>query len=208
MGTKVFLGEYWPLFRSTELRRFDYTAVDGSMPPITSVFSYDPGSDSMLLMEYDAHLTWQDTWFYQYRPGFGIAEWRDDYPGKKVVMDPPIGWGDSEEIGGSYINYPKMSFFKSCPPAIAKGIQIVAYEDLLPAFTVADGTTYRDVLQQTNMQAWSGNPGGGARYWFAKGVGPVAVQWIAQDPKDPYGKPIIETSRMDAVVTRYNVGEV
>ncbi len=208
MATKIFLGDYWPLYRSLEVRRFDYKAVDGSMPPITSVFSYDPGSDSMLLMEYDAHLTWKDTWFYQYKPGFGIAEWRDDYPGKKVVMDPPIGWGNTEEIGSNYINYPQMSFFKSWPPANAKGIQIVVYEDLLPFLTVANGTVYKDVLQQTNMQAWSGNPGGGARYWFAKGIGPIAVQWIAQDPKDPYGKPLIETARMDATVTIYNTGEV
>ena len=35
---------------------------------------------------------------------------------------------------------------------------------------------------------------------MAKGLGPVAVQWLAQDPKDPYGKPIIQTARMDATI--------
>ena len=204
MSEKIFIPEFWPLYRGSELRRFDYKAIDGSMPPITSVFSYDVGTDSMLLMDYDAHLTWKDTWFYQYKPGFGIAEWRDDYPGKKVVMDPPIGWGDWQEIGGTYQNEPKMSFFQSWPPAAAKGIQIVAYEALLPYFQLADGKAYTDVLQFTYLQSWDGKPGGGARYWNAKGVGPIAVQWIAQDPKDPYSKPLIETARMDATITYYN----
>lgn len=209
----IYVPEYWPFFKTSELRRFDYTAVDGSMPPITSVFAYDKGSDSMLYIDYDAHLTWKDTWYYQNRPGFGVAEWRDDYPGKKVVMNPPIGWGEYVEIGGSYVNKPKMSPFQSWPPAMASGVQIVAYEKLLPQYgymlphdgsLVAKGCSYDDVLVFTYLQSWSGKPGTGARYWMAKGVGPVSVQWLAQDPTDPYGKPLIQTARMDAVVTRVN----
>lgn len=186
----IYVPDYWPFFKTSELRRFDYTAVDGSMPPITSVFAYDKGSDSMLYIDYDAHLTWKDTWYYQNRPGFGVAEWRDDYPGKKVVMSPPIGWGEYIAIGGSYVNKPKMSPFQSWPPAMASGVQIVAYEALQD-----------DTLVFTYLQSWSGKPGGGARYWMKRGVGPVSVQWLAQDPTDPYGKPLIQTARMDAVVT-------
>jgi hypothetical protein len=205
--TKIFVPDYWPMFLGPMLRRFDYTAVDDSMPPITAVFAYDKGSDSMLYIDYDAHLTWKDTWFYQYRPGFGIAEWRDDYPGgKKVVMNPPIGWGEYVDIGGDYINYPKMSPFQSWPPAMAKGVQICHYEALLERFRVQTGVVYNDVLVFTYLQSWDGKPGGGARYWMAKGVGPIAVQWLAQSPTDPYTRPIIETARMDAVVS--TVGEL
>ena len=205
--TKIFMPAYWPMFKTGELRRFDYTAVDDSMPPITSVFAYDKGSDSMLYVDYDAHLNWKDTWFYQYRPGFGIAEWRDEYPGgKKVGMNPPIGWGEYVEIGGDYINYPKMSPFQSWPPAMAKGVQICHYEALLERFRVQTGVVYNDVLVFTYLQSWDGKPGGGARYWMAKGVGPIAVQWLAQSPTDPYTRPIIETARMDAVVS--TVGEL
>lgn len=186
----IYVPDYWPFFKTAELRRFDYVDSTGSMPPITSVFAYDKGTDSMLYIDYDAHLTWKDTWYYQNLPGFGVAEWRDDYPGKKVVMNPPIGWGEYVEIGGSYVNKPKMSPFQSWPPAMASGVQIVAYEALQD-----------DTLIFTYLQSWSGKPGGGARYWMKRGVGPVSVQWLAQDPTDPYGKPLIQTARMDATVT-------
>lgn len=202
MAGKIFIPGYWPFWTDpNQLRRFDYTAVDGSMPPITSVFAYDEGSKSMLYIDYDAHLTWKDTWFYQYWPQFGVAEYRDDYPGKKVVLSPPIGWGEWVEIGGSYVDYPKMNPFQSWPPAFAKGVQCVAYEALIPTMTLASGTSYNNVLQFTYLQSWDGKPGTGARYWMALGVGPIAVQWLAQNPTDPLGKPIIETARMDAVVT-------
>ena len=201
----IFVPAYWPLFKTAELRRFDYTALDGSMPPITSVFSYDKSKDAMMYIDYDAHLTWKDTWFYQYKPGFGISEYRDDYPnGKTVGMSPAIGWGEYQDIGSSYINYPKMNPFQSWPPAMSGGIQIVAFENVLTGHITANGVTYNDVLQFTYLQSWSGKPGGGARYWMAKDVGPVSVQWLAQDPKDPYGKPLIQTARMDAVVTSVN----
>jgi hypothetical protein len=36
--TTFNVAAYWPLFTTAELRRFDYKAIDGSMPPITSVF--------------------------------------------------------------------------------------------------------------------------------------------------------------------------
>lgn len=203
--TKIFIPDYWPLFVTGELRRFDYTAIDDSMPPITSVFAYDKGSNSMLYIDYDAHLTEKDRWYYQYRPGFGIAEWRDDYPGgKKVVMNPPIGWGEYQDIGSDYINYPKMDLFRSWPPAMAKGVQICHYEQLLDKFRVQTGVIYPDVLVFTYLQSWDGKPAGGARYWMAKGVGPIAVQWLAQDPTNPYSKPIIQTARMDAVVSTIN----
>ena len=203
----IYVPDYWPLFKTGELRRFDYTDPTGSMPPITSVFAYDKGTDSMLYIDYDAHLTWKDTWYYKVTSE-GLMEWRDDYPGKKVVMSPGIGWGGMQEIGGTYMNKPKMSPFQSWPPAMASGVQIVAYEQLLDEYfvtrTEGRGTAsrlYRDVLVFTYLQSWSGKPGGGARYWMAKGVGPVSVQWLAQDPTDPYSKPLIQTARMDAVVT-------
>ena len=188
----IYVPDYWPMFKTGELRRFDYTDPTGSMPPITSVFAYDKGTDSMLYIDYDAHLTWKDTWYYKVTSE-GLMEWRDDYPGKKVVMSPGIGWGGMQEIGGSYVNKPKMSPFQSWPPAMASGVQIVAYEALVD-----------DTLIFTYLQSWSGKPGGGARYWMKKGVGPVSVQWLAQDPTDPYGKPLIETARMDAAVTSVN----
>jgi hypothetical protein len=202
MSDKILVAAYWPFFNNNEWRRFDYTAVDGSMPPITSVFSYDPSTKSMLYDDYDASGTWKDRWYYNYRPGFGVAEWRDDYPGKKVVLSPPIGWGSAEVIGGIYINYPKMDLFRCWPWSMAKGIQIVKYEDLLANFVVESGIAYQDVLQFTYLQSWDGKPATGARYWMAKGVGPVAVQWLAQDPKDI--NRMIETARMDAVISHVN----
>lgn len=200
--TKINVVDYWPFWKTPgKLRRFDYTAVDDSMPPLTVVFAYDKGTDSMLYIDYDSHLEWKDTWYIKHDPINGVMEWRDDYPGKKVVMSPGIGWGNVEEIGGSYINYPKMSPFQSWPPAISKGVQCVSYEILLPNYRLSNGKKYDDVLVMTYLQSWSGKPGGGARYWMAKGIGPIAVQWIAQNPTNPYSSPLIQTAVMDAVVT-------
>lgn len=203
MSNTIFVAAYWPFFNTNEWRRFDYTAVDGSMEPITSVFSWDPQTNSMLYDDYDGKGVWKDRWFYQYRAGFGVAEWRDDYPGgKKVVMSPPIGWGNLETIGSNYQNHPNMDPFRCWPPSFARGVQVVVYEQQLQNFLVSSGIVYTDVLQFTYLQSWDGKPATGARYWMALGVGPVAVQWLAQDPKDP--NKIIQTARMDAVVTHVN----
>lgn len=197
---KIFVPAYWPLFKSHELRRFDYSAPN--TPSFTSVFSYDVGSDSMLYNNYDSNLTWLNRWYYRYNPGFGIAEWRDDYPGnKKVVLSPAIGWGEFQGVGSDYINYPKFDFFKCWPPATSNGVQIVHFEQRLSSFT-ACAVTYTDVIQFSYLQAWNGKPGNGARYWMALGVGPVAVSFLAQDATDP--KKVTETVRWDAKVTSVN----
>ena len=196
----IFVPAYWPLFKTHELRRFDYRAPD--LPPFTSVFSYDAGSDSMLYNNYDSNGAWLNKWYYQYRTGFGIAEWRDDYPNnKKVVLSPAIGWGEFQEVGSDYINYPKFDFFKCWPPATSNGVQIVHFEQRLSSFT-AGTMTYSDVIQFTYLQNWNGKPATGARYWMALGVGPVATQFLTQSATDP--KVINETGRWDAVVTRVN----
>lgn len=197
---KIFVPAYWPLFKTGELRRFDYVAPD--TPSFTSVFSYDKGSDSMLYNNYLPDGSWGNRWYYRYNTGFGIAEWRDDYPkGKKVVLNPPIGWGEFQEVGSDYIDYPKFDFFKCWPPAASKGVQIVHFEQRLSAFT-ACAVTYQDVIQFTYLQNWDGKPATGARYWMALGVGPVATQFLTQDAKDP--KIVNESVRWDATVTRVN----
>jgi len=202
MSNNIFVPAYWPLFKTHELRRFDYVSEDSTVPPFTSVFSYDVGSDSMLYNNYDSAGTWLNKWFYQYRTGFGIAEWRDDYPdGKKVVLNPPIGWGEMERINGTYINYPKFDFFRSWPPATGYGTQIVAFEEEISQMSVL-GVYYQDVLKFSYLQSWGGKPSTGARYWMALGVGPIATTFLTQDAKDP--TLIVETPRWNARVTRVN----
>ena len=197
----LFVPAYWPFFKSGELRRFDY-ASDGA-PPFTSVFSYDVGSDSMVYNNYASAGTWLNKWYYRYNPGFGVAEWRDDYPGnKKVVLNPPIGWGEFQDVGSVYQNKPKFDFFRSWPPANSSGDQIVVFEQHLSSFT-ASAVTYTDVIQFSYLQSWDGKPATGARYWMALGVGPVATSFLAQDPQDP--KKITESVQWRAKVSRYNV---
>ena len=179
----LFVPAYWPFFKSGELRRFDYSNPDA--PSFTSVFSYDKGSDSMLYNNYDSAGTWLNKWYYQYRTGFGVAEWRDDYPGnKKVVLNPPIGWGEFQEVGSDYIDYPKFDFFKCWPPASSKGVQIVHFEEHISQMS-ALGVYYQDVIKFSYLQNWDGKPATGARYWMALGVGPIATQFLTQDAKDP-----------------------
>jgi len=209
MATLINVRNYWPFWSDpNHLRRFDYTAIDGSMPPLTSVFGYDKTMNCMKLFDYDSHLNLVDIWYYDYRPGKGgVAEFRDDYPtkDKKIVMDGllgrPIMWGDVQSIGQSIVNYPKMNPLQSWPPSFSGGCQTVAFEDMIPSLTLANGQTYTNVLQYSYLQSWDGHPATGARYWSAFGVGPVSLQWVAQDPTNPTGKPIIQTARMDAIVT-------
>ena len=179
----LFVPAYWPFFKSGELRRFDYS--NPNAPSFTSVFSYDKGSDSMLYNNYDSAGTWLNKWYYQYRTGFGVAEWRDDYPGnKKVVLSPPIGWGEFQEVGSDYVNYPRFDFFKCWPPASSNGVQLVHFEEHISQMS-ALGVYYQDVIKFTYLQNWNGKPATGARYWMALGVGPIQTQFLTQDAKDP-----------------------
>lgn len=190
---------FWPFWTTKELRRFDYVSDDLSIPHFTSVFSYDSGSKSMLYNNYDANGAWLNRWYYNYQPGFGVSEWRDDYPGgKKVVMSPAIGWGDNIAIGGTYINQPKFSFFQCWPFASCSGSQIVQFEQILPSMTVRS-VDYPNVLVFSYLQAWNGKAATGARYWMAEGVGPIATQFITQAA--PGSTVLTTTARMDATVS-------
>jgi len=209
-STLVNLPSYWPAFTSEEKRRFDYTSPDGSLAPITSIFAYDRATKSMLYQDYNADMEWQDTWYYSAKPEYGIAEWRDDYPQKnflqkvifgpikKIVMTTPIGWGENLPVGGMYSNRPAFSLLRSTPPQLGRGSQSVVLESVLHDFTTRDGTRYDDVIQFLYQQKWGCGPQTGARYWMAKGVGPVAIQWVAEDPQTHQ---LVESVRIDAVVT-------
>lgn len=200
MSGNIFVAQYWPLFKTHELRRFDYTASNA--PNFTSVFSYDSGSDSMRYDNYSADLTWLNCWFYQYRPGFGIAEYKDLYPNnKKVVLNPVIGWGEFSYVGGVYENKPQFDFFQCWPPATSNGEQIVQFEDHLPYYS-AGSNTYTDVLQFSYLQSWNGKPATGARYWMASGIGPVSTQFLTQSATDP--TKVDESVIWNATVTRVN----
>jgi hypothetical protein len=211
--TKTFnFWDYWPKPDNNHIHYFTYKALDGSMPNITSAFVQDPGSNSLLLVDYDNAMVWKDTWYLQYRQGFGIAEWRDDYPTgglfggrKKVVMDgalgTPIGWGDVGTIGGYYQNKPKMNPLLSNPPQFSTGTQTVIWESAIDTLALSNNLVYNDVITVVYQQSW-GSKTAGARYWFAKGVGPVALQWIAPDLNNK-GHYIV-TSRMDANYTVVN----
>lgn len=213
MTDLVNMPTYWPLFMTGEKRKFYYTTGDGSLEPIISTFEYDLASKSMLYKDFNAKGEWQDTWYYYAKAPYGIAEWRDDYPQKntwqkaifgpvkKVVMSEPIGWGDLMPVGGTYTNYPQFDPFKCCPPQISSGWQWVMLEAVLPSFTTRHGDTYNDVIQFWYQQKWGSGQQAGARYWMAKGVGPVALQWIAPNPQT--GQPVV-TARMDAIVTVEN----
>jgi hypothetical protein len=213
MSGLINVPTYWPMWLNSEIRKFYYTSSDGSLEPIYSTFSYDPTSGSILYKDYNATGVWQDTWYYYAKNGYGIAEWRDDYPQtnsiqkaifgpvKKVVMGEPIGWGQFLPIGGVYQNNPTFNAMKSCPPQFGDGWQYVKVEDLLSSYTTRHGDTYTDVLQFFYQQKWGNGKQTGARYWMAKNVGPVSIQWIGVNPQT--GQPI-ESVRLDAIVTSDN----
>jgi len=76
-------------------------------------FAYDEYKKSMRYDNYDDNSSWLNTLFYHCRPGFGIAEWRDDYPlnglkqklfsnKDRQVFIKPIGWGEYASFGDIY----------------------------------------------------------------------------------------------------------
>jgi hypothetical protein len=201
----IFVPQFWPLFTTNEQLTFNYSASDGSGLHFTSIFSYDPASNSMEYKNYNASGTWLNTWFYRYQPGFGIAEWQDQYPQsgilatlfgpvKDVVMSTPIGWGEWANIGSTYTNHPSINFFRSSPPQFGSGFQAVTFEALDPTFTLSNNTTYSNVLVFADVQIWNGEAQE-TRFWMAQGIGPIAVQFFAPNPSTGQLTP---TARFDS----------
>ena len=193
----VWVPQYWCMPPLGKIYSYRFVTVDGSMPDLVAEFVYDPGTQSVLYVDFEGDMKYRDTWYMQYKDGFGWAEWRDDYPGKKLVFSEPIGWGNVEMVGQTYKNYPKSDLLKSWPPQWLSGTQTVFFEELLPKFTLTNGDTYENVLVCVYQQSW-GKKTSGARYWLAMGYGPVAQQWIAPNPDT--GE-IVITARMDAKLT-------
>jgi hypothetical protein len=137
----------------------------------------------MIYENYDPDNKFLNKWYMQYRQGFGVAEWRDDGDGKVIVFAEPIGWGNVEEIGSTYQNHPVTDPWQCIPTMLAKATQTIKFEALHDKYTTIHGDTYDNVLEISYMQSW-GSTNNGAKYWFAKGVGPIALQFIIQDTKD------------------------
>ena len=200
MSDLIAVVHYWPFTFSQRILRWDYTAIDGSMDPLVALFYYDPQTNSLVYGDYKHDGTFVDNWFLQYQPGQGVMEWRDDYPTKRVVMSPGIGWGDLVRIGDTYVNKPSFDTFACSPPQIGSGDQIVNFEAHHPTWTNEAGKVWEDVLQISYMQRWGGGKWAGARYHLAAGLGPCAVTWQAENDKGE----IVTTSRMDGELTIYN----
>ena len=205
----IFVPEYWPLFTTDEQLVSNFYASDGSGLHFTSIFSYDQALNSMEFQNYGANGNWLNTWFYQYQPSFGIAEWQDQYPQtgilaalfgpvKQVTMSTPIGWGDWANIGSTYTNSPSINPLGSNPPGqFGTGYQAVTFEALDPTFTLSNGTTYTNVLVFADVQIWSGQAQE-TWFWMAQGLGPIAIQFFAPDPSTAVLEP---TTRFDRAST-------
>lgn len=203
-----FIPDYWPSPIYGKIYNFHYVTVDKSMPDLIVKFLMSDDKKDILYVDYDAAGKWIDTWYMRYIPGQGLMEWRDDYPTggwfssrKKIVMDPGIGWGEWGTIGGWYQNKPKMNPFKSDPPQFMTGTQTVIWESWLPEMTLSNGDKYTDIVTMVYQQSW-GKKTSGARYYMAKGIGPIALNWIAPNPDSPGN--YVTTARMDAKYTVTN----
>lgn len=205
--------DYWPRTSPGSIQCFHYkdvgpqpdTTVTATMPDMHSWFTWDNVTSSILYVDYDKDMKWKDTWYIRHRIGKGLEEWRDDNiieksdwktkifgNRNKIVFrdDYPINWGDEVELGKVYTNYPKSNFFACNPPQLLSGTQSFCYQERLQSFN-----GYKDVVTLIYNQSWGKN-NGGAKYWMAKNVGPIAVQWITRQ-----GDKVITTNRMDATVT-------
>jgi hypothetical protein len=193
--TTYDLAAYWPfdLVGTTKTRTFHYVDPTGVVPPWTSVFGYDAPANALVYLDSGPTGAWTDTWFLQ-AGAEGIIEVEDWYPQtspelavlfgttKKIAFKTPIGWG-SKVLGfpQTVINYPVYNAEACVPPFAASGSgqQTIVFEKHLEHFEYRDVVTYDDVIQFSYAQKWGNGTPTGARYWLAKGVGPIAVAWIA-----------------------------
>lgn len=198
----LFIPQFWPFFTDPTVKRvFRYTSPPPG-PPFRSEFFFNASKMSMIEEDYHDG-KFADRWYMQYRPGFGYAEWRDDYPGKVITFTEPIGWGEFVTVGGLYVNHPKVDIFRTWPPTLKlNGTQAIVFEALHPTMTLRDGTVHKDVLQMLYQQFW-GDKESGARMWMAKGVGPICIQWVARD--NTTGQ-LVLSDRYDAVITEEPMG--
>lgn len=193
---KLDMRDFWPLWDDGKKRKIVYKYADGK-DAMSSVFEWQDQAKTMAYHNYAHDGSWHNTWYYRYVPGFGIAEWRDDYPpsdrflskwfsgGQEVVMmGEPIGWGSVETLGGSYVNHPAVAGLKCWfPRRNNKALQLVRFEELSPEWVTPSGKTFRNVLRLTCVQNWQREPPTLIEFWFAKGVGPVAIkffQWTGE----------------------------
>lgn len=202
------MADYWPfdLARTGDVRVFHYTCPDNPSVFVRSAFRFDRSTGSLLL-EASSEQGRQSTWYLRHQPGFGVAEWRNDYPatgwggrifgGKRIVFSEPIGWGDRLAVGHEFANGPRVDMARSRGCLPARGRQWLRLEGHHATFTTANGASYGDVIQLVYRQRF-GRKTDGARYWLARDVGPVALQWAA--PRPDTGE-IVESGRFDAVVS-------
>lgn len=199
--TTIIPAQFWPgyLIPKPGMTMFQYPAV-GDSPAYFSEFSYDKTHNCMLLKQYDAAHVWMNTWYIQYKNGFGLAEFRDDLPGPITKVENysvPIGWGNTTEtVPGQYANQPSFDTLACFPPQFGSGFQAIAWEKLLPTFKLSNGKTYKNVLQMLYQQSWNNGMAKGARMWMANQFdndvgGPIATQWVVGS---------VETPRQDATV--------
>jgi hypothetical protein len=204
-----FVRDYWPQYFSPKVGnvRFDY-AANSSLAKWTAVYYYDPATAAMKLDSYDANAVWEDSWYLQSVVGSGsnagVWEIQDNLPqtnailalifGKMIIRRyrVPIWWGNAINIGTIVSNRPSLDTFRCVPPQSGTGFQAIAFEQMLDSFVSSTGVTYHNVLVMLYQQTWPGGTTSGARMWMAKGIGPVANQWVAGSVVEP---------RQDAVVT-------
>ncbi len=207
-----FVRDYWPqyFFPRAGAVSFDYAAT-GSLAKWRAVYYYDNATAAMKLDSYDANMVWEDSWYLRSvagsGPDAGVSEIQDNLPqnsailalifGKLIIRRyrVPIWWGNAINVGTIVSNRPSLDTFRCVPPQFGTGFQAIAFEQMLDTFVSSTGAAYQNVLVMLYQQTWPGGTTSGARMWMAKGIGPVANQWVAGSVVEP---------RQDAVVTYVN----
>ena len=211
--TAINVVDFWPfdLVDTTKRRTFKYADKTGVVAPFSSTFYFDASLGALICSDSDENGVWHDNWLLQYSPVLGVIEVADWYPQtnswlaalfgpvQKEVLSNPICWGGAVAVPSTISNSPKYNPLASTPIycASGSGFQAISFETLLPSMTLNNGTTYENVLQFVYAQSWGGKAPTGARYWMAKGVGPIAIQWLGFNS---LGAIIVTEPRCDATV--------
>lgn len=203
MADTFLFSDYWPKPTVGNLVKIDYGITAGQR--LRSIFS-NSGDNKIWHQDDYTDDKWTATWINNYfyiddnGKQKGIVEIADWYPARNWLQNifSPISvttfykgyeipWGGVQKVGDVidaklWINPLKSSF----PTWGSTGRQVVKFVKRYFTFkTVDKKQTYTDVVEITYDQTF-GDKTAGARYWYAKGIGIVQMQWrgFGQDVGD------------------------
>ena len=209
--------DYWPVIPAGRQQVVQFQATQGTAQWLGLTARYvnrgTVGGQPVLRMDEWSGQGWQDAWELRCVNGewLEVGDWTP--AGHKVyTIGKEIRWGGNVSVGQTFSNQIHVNVAASTGETTGIhnwGTQIVTFEEAIPSLTTLSGEVYTDVLKINVTQSWCiaaycAWPAGQAtwrmRYWLARGIGIVQVQYL-QAPGQTFDPPRIDYAKA-AIVTQ------